>query len=353
MKYDKEGNRKDFPSIKEPRKKVALVGFASTTRHLAPYDDPEWEIWCLNEAHHAPWLRRITRWFQIHQEWDFMKGGNQSYEKHRDWLQEKHDFPIYTQKDFKQIPSGVVYPLDEVVDTFLGGVKRGEKVNKYFTSSYSYMMALALLEDFDVIGTWGFEMATDTEFRYQKGSTEFWMGLAAGLGKELYIPPKCQLLSGAMYGWEASRMINRQRLEYYEKVWARKRDEQLGKYQQINGKRNMLNELASKAPNQAEKSVYEDQAKSMFELEMRALNTANAFSGRVQMIEDLIKIVDMMHKGEDPLAGKIPMDDKSAEGDIDYDKLAEESVKDDDALAPGAPEAEFVEVPPLDMKMDG
>ena len=27
-----------------PRKKVALVGFASSTRDLAPYDDPDWLI---------------------------------------------------------------------------------------------------------------------------------------------------------------------------------------------------------------------------------------------------------------------------------------------------------------------
>jgi hypothetical protein len=351
MKYDKEGNRKSFSSIKEPRKKVALVGFASTTRHLAPYDDSEWEIWCLNEAHHAPWLRRITRWFQIHQEWDFMKGGNQSYEGHRKWLLEKHDFPIYMQQEFEQVPSCVVYPLDEIVERFLGNVKRGNEVNKYFTSSYSYMMAMALLEDFDEIGTWGFEMATDTEFRYQKGSTEFWMGLAAGLGKEVRITPECQLLSGAMYGWEASRMINRQRLEYYVGAWGKKRDAQLAKYQQLNGKRMMLNELASKAEDQSEKDMYEEQAKTMFEVEMRALNTANAFSGRVQMLEDLVKIVDMMHKGEDPLAGKIPVDDKSAEGDVNYDELIEDAEQDGRALAEGVPEAEFVSVPPVDWRM--
>jgi hypothetical protein len=326
-----------FPVLKKKRSKVALVGFASTSRHLAPYDDDEWEIWALNESHGTPWLRRITRYFQIHQEWDFMKGGNQTYKLHRHWLQQDHPFPIYMQKDFPQVPSCVKYPLDGISEKYLPRVMRGEEVNRYFTSSYSFMMAMALFDGrFDTIGTWGFEMGTDTEFRYQKGSTEFWMGLAAGLGKELYIPEKCQLLSGAIYGWEASRMINRQRLEFYQAQWEDKQKAQMASYHQILGKRQLAEELSAKATSKAEKEAYNLQGRKLFDLEMKQLNATNATFGRVQMCKDLINLVDMMHKGKDPLKGEVPVDDKSAEGDIEYIQT-ETQIEDKDVV--------FVEVP--------
>ena len=46
-----------------PHKKVAIVGFADT-RNQAPYNDPTFEIWGLNDLHsHIP---RYDRWFDIH-----------------------------------------------------------------------------------------------------------------------------------------------------------------------------------------------------------------------------------------------------------------------------------------------
>ena len=33
------------------KKRVAIIGMATTSRHLAPYDDDEFEIWGLNESY--------------------------------------------------------------------------------------------------------------------------------------------------------------------------------------------------------------------------------------------------------------------------------------------------------------
>ena len=33
------------PTPHEKRLKIAIMGFASSSRHKGPWDDPEWEIW--------------------------------------------------------------------------------------------------------------------------------------------------------------------------------------------------------------------------------------------------------------------------------------------------------------------
>ncbi|MCK4815325.1 hypothetical protein KA005_06110, partial [bacterium] len=57
---------KKLKKLRKGKKTVAVVGLAPTSCSLAPYDDPEVEIWGLNEAHAFPWMKRWDRWFQIH-----------------------------------------------------------------------------------------------------------------------------------------------------------------------------------------------------------------------------------------------------------------------------------------------
>src|SRR5437867_1937095 len=49
-----------------PRKKVAIVGFATNTLHLVPWYDPEFELWGLNQGY-AHFMRRGDRHFEMHQ----------------------------------------------------------------------------------------------------------------------------------------------------------------------------------------------------------------------------------------------------------------------------------------------
>ena len=73
------------------RDKVAIVGFAQSHRDQAPFHDPSFEIWGLNNAYifmpprpHADG-RIAERWFEIHSEdlygWDLRRPG-----RHVDWL---------------------------------------------------------------------------------------------------------------------------------------------------------------------------------------------------------------------------------------------------------------------------
>lgn len=286
------------------RDRVAIVGFAGTSRHLAPYDDKSVEIWGLNEAHRQPWMRRITRWFQIHQRWDFTKQSNESYREHWEWLQQEHPFPIYMLEKHNDIPSSVRFPLEDIIAKFLPNVRRGWNweesiINEYFTSSFAWMCSMALYEGFKRIEVYGFEMATDTEYRYQKGSTEFWLGVAAGLGVEVLLTKDCQLLQGKIYGRDVSRMINRQRLEFLQGRFKGELKAAEQKMAQVNGRRLENDRLYKNAKGQEVKKTYAVRSRELLEQEIQAVRVVAEKAGRVGMIVDLIKIVDNMHVGKD------------------------------------------------------
>ncbi len=68
---------------------------ATTSRHLAPWDDDEFEIWCLNESYwgghfgpdkKTPFLKRADRWFQMHPSWDYFRPHNFNHLLHAEWL---------------------------------------------------------------------------------------------------------------------------------------------------------------------------------------------------------------------------------------------------------------------------
>ena len=298
------------------RDRVSIVGFAGTSRSLAPYDDDRYEIWCLNEAHRQPWLKRLTRWWQIHQKWDFTKESNDAYKDHWKWLQEEHPFPVYMQEQHDDVPSSVKYPKREIVERFCQNYRRGRKleeseVNEYFTSSFAYMCAMALYLDFKVIEVYGFEMATDTEYRYQKGSTEFWMGIA-GQHAQILIQDECRLTQGALYGYEVSRMINRQRLEFLENRFIGERDRAVKDMNRINGRRLENDALHQQAKAKDLKTTYAIRGRELLQQEIRSNAIVNEKQGRANMIKDLINTVDNMHAGKDPGDGFF-----GPEGDLD------------------------------------
>lgn len=198
---DKETASK-LKKLRKGKKTVAFVGMAVSSCALAPFEDKDVEIWALNEMHNWKWLKRATRWFQIHatQLWQRDLAKRNVY-GHREWLKENPlDIPIYMQYWNEQVPKSVAYPLREVCAKFFKNVRRGDAKIKYFTSTFAYMMGIALLEEFDRIELYGFEMAANDEYIEQKGCAEFWIGLAMGLGVEIYLPPNSLLLFSNLYG---------------------------------------------------------------------------------------------------------------------------------------------------------
>lgn len=231
---------KKLRKLRKGKKTVAIVGLAATSCSLAPFDDPDVEIWALNETHAFPWLKRWDRWFQIHatESWkryiakrdvrghfDWLKTehyadgserlatahlqlmtrikgllGLDNERKHEAQRLEKKLKPIYMQYWHPEVPNSVGYPLHDVVTKVFKNFRRGDTKVKYFTSTFAYMMGIAVLENFERIEVYGFELADEIEYVQQKACAEFWIGYVLGLGIEVYTPPNCQILYSDLYG---------------------------------------------------------------------------------------------------------------------------------------------------------
>lgn len=173
------------------QKNIAIVGAAPSSRMLAPYHDDAWECWGINTSYH--WQPVWHRWFDIHDP-ETIKSGNPD---HWQWLTQQTK-PIVMQRQIKEIPASVAYPLDDVRKEF----------GEYLTNSVSYMLALAITLKPKVIGLWGVDMAQDntklelSEYAHQRPSCEFFVGIAKGRGIEVVIAPESDLLKTQhLYGF--------------------------------------------------------------------------------------------------------------------------------------------------------
>ena len=189
--------------FREGKSTVALVGLAPTSCSKAPWDDEYVNIWALNEAHLLNWMKTWGRWdryFQMHLPNFYQReadlGGLRG---HYDWLQEVHDNPIYMIDEYDDVPSATKYPLVDVCNELLPGLRVGFSKMKHFKSTFDYMIALAIYEGFQRIEIYGFEM--DAEYRDQRDGGLFWIGFALGRGIDVYLPEGNTIFDPLIYGY--------------------------------------------------------------------------------------------------------------------------------------------------------
>lgn len=199
--------------------KIALVGSQTHSVSLAPFEDksfddyrqglPQWwptggvtlpdqwrvddfEIWACSPGAAAQ-LRRATRFFELHR-----------WEPGKPWLPpiyceflKQFKGPVYTGGPIPELPTHVVYPIDQVEHEF----------SSYFlTNSLSLMAALAILEieedrkrrangeAEDIIGFWGVDMTAAEEYARQRLGVQFFIYEALRRGIGVYVPPESDLL---------------------------------------------------------------------------------------------------------------------------------------------------------------
>jgi hypothetical protein len=194
------------------RKKVAIVGFADSSRNAAPFDDPEWTVWSLNQLYrHIP---RFDRWFEIHSRPIFVADIVRDTH-YVEWLQTA-PVPVYMMQTFPDMPMSVRYPIEQVgalqgipvaqtrawyEGLALPSATRGG--GPYLQSAIGFMIALAILEGFEEIGLWGIDLVVGGEYEYQKPNAEFWLGYAMARGIKVTIPKTSALLRQLyVYGYE-------------------------------------------------------------------------------------------------------------------------------------------------------
>ena len=90
------------------RTKVAIVGFAETTKEFTPYNDTSYEIWSLNQ--HYRYMPRATRWFEIHRRKDYLADQVEGTD-YLSWLQHC-PIPLYVTEPPVDLPTGILFPID-------------------------------------------------------------------------------------------------------------------------------------------------------------------------------------------------------------------------------------------------
>ena len=178
----------DRAIVETTKKKVAIVGFAMSSAMAAPFDNPEYEVWGMNQLYrHIP---RADRWFEIHHNWhEHVVEGTD----HLGWLQ-AFPGPIYNCTKIAEIPNSVPFPR---ADCAAAGTD-------YWTSSIAYMIALAIRDGFTTIDLYGIDLVVGEEYAHQKPCAEFWIGVAQGRGLTIGIHQNSALLKHQFaYGYDS------------------------------------------------------------------------------------------------------------------------------------------------------
>lgn len=166
------------------RKRVAIVG-GGISRRLAPFSNPSWEIWGFSSR--AWRYPRITRWFEIHsmidlrQQLSWRKPGRRSFRNYMRFMA-RLPCPVYMQEVHPDIPTSVPFPVEAVLERF----------GPCFTSTVSYLVALAIMEGFDEIGLWGIE-AKGQEYAYQRPALRYLLAEAKRCGMRITLPASSSL----------------------------------------------------------------------------------------------------------------------------------------------------------------
>lgn len=173
---------------------VTIVGFAPSWEET-PWDNAG-ELWGMNALHKVAPDKPWNAWFQLH---DIERAHPHDKEEHVSWLIQS-GLPVFMFEEHLvkvPIPNGIPFPRQEIMD-FLG--------TNYFTNTVSWMVGFALLQQRKKINIYGIDMAQDSEYQHQRPSCEYLIGIAKGLGVDVYIPETSDLLKTPfLYGLEEEK----------------------------------------------------------------------------------------------------------------------------------------------------
>lgn len=179
-----------------PPLKIAMIGTAPSSRDLAPFNDPSWTIWACSPGNMN--IPRVDVWFEIHSNllWPECVSYGAPY---IEWLKQQK-FPIYMQ-DQSLVPNAKSLPIQELVSEF----------GKYFfTSSFAYMLAMAIKAGAQEISLFGIDMASKNEYILQRPGGHYFMQEAAKRGIRVNVPYESDLAQHPpLYGYDDSTPFGR------------------------------------------------------------------------------------------------------------------------------------------------
>lgn len=192
--------------------KIAIIGTAPS-RTLAPFDDPEWEIWACSPGNAHGTLSRITVFFEIHSTAVMLNHPSSKAWApiYFNWLRAQ-PFPVVMQEPTEGFPNLQVYPLQKMVERF---------GHNWFSSSVAYMMALAIAKaegrkakgivEKEEIAIFGVDMAAQEEaYSNQKLGCLRFIEIAKECGITVSIPLESSLgRVMPLYGYDESTPMGR------------------------------------------------------------------------------------------------------------------------------------------------
>lgn len=136
-----------------------------------------------------------TRWFDLHRTPHILKQRPEAY----DWYRKQDGRrPIYQWEVNDDIPGSAAYPREAVQAYF----SESDRVEREFWGSISWLVALAIYEQFEQIDLFWFVMDSHIN---QVPSARYWIGQARGRGIAVKIHGDSMLKpSGPIYGYETT-----------------------------------------------------------------------------------------------------------------------------------------------------
>ena len=198
------------PTVEPQPLKIALIGTAPSSRMMAPFSDPSWQIWSCSPGNMNT-LPRVNAWFEIHG--NLLWPENKHYgEPYIEWLK-KQPFPVYMQ-DQSLVPNAIVFPKDEMVKQFGGD---------FFTSSFAWMMAYAMHVGAKEIALYGIDMASRDEYILQRPGFYFFKYMAQTKGIKVTAPNESDIMMPpGLYGYSDvtpfARKLHARRAEIKQRI---------------------------------------------------------------------------------------------------------------------------------------
>lgn len=267
--------------VERKRDKIAIVGYASSSRDLAPFDDPSYDIMGLNQIYR--FIPREDIHADIHKNWE---EHNVDGTDHRGWIRDC-GIPVLMVDHHDDLPTSVRFPIEECI----------EMAADYFTSTISLLIAWSIRQGYKEIALYGIDLVVGTEYEVQKACAEFWIGFAHGRGIEIRLPANCALLKHThRYGWELEPAMGlwsfaelQDRLAYLKKEC----DTQLAKLHAIDG---AVHEVSKRAEWEADP---EKRVQWLLEQKDKAMGLLSSLDGARQETEHWHELLTLRSRGAD------------------------------------------------------
>ena len=189
--------------------KVAIIGTAPSSRMMAPYVDPTWKIWGCSPGNQNV-IPKVDCWFELHANllWPECESYGRPYLK---WLSEQ-SWPLFMQ-DQTLVPRAMVFPKDEVVAEF---------GPYFFTSSFAWMTAFAIMCGAKEVAMYGIDMASRDEYILQRAGGHYFIVEGARRGVKVWAPHESDIMQPpGLYGYSDKGPLGRKTLAREQELKAR------------------------------------------------------------------------------------------------------------------------------------